>query len=223
MKPSSFKDADRKQESLLAPFEKRVLLWLASKMPTFVNADHLSLLGLVAMLMAGIFYYFSRVEPFYLHLVNLSLALNWFGDSLDGTIARYRNKLRPKYGFYVDHMIDTFGTLFMIIGLAMSGYMSERIALAILIVYFMLSINSYLAAYSIGTFSISFWKFSPTELRILLAVGNLFLMRNPYSTILGKKYLLYDVGGLVGIIGMSLMLLVSTIRNTQILYRSERV
>ncbi|MBL8151350.1 MAG: CDP-alcohol phosphatidyltransferase family protein [Blastocatellia bacterium] len=223
MKPSSFKDADRKQESLLAPFEKRILLWLASKMPTFVNADHLSLLGLVAMLMAGIFYYFSRVEPFYLHLVNLSLALNWFGDSLDGTIARYRNKLRPKYGFYVDHMIDTFGTLFMIIGLAMSGYMSERIALAILIVYFMLSINSYLAAYSIGTFSISFWKFSPTELRILLAVGNLFLMRNPYSTILGKKYLLYDVGGLVGIIGMSLMLLVSTIRNTQILYRSERV
>lgn len=219
----SKKEVERKQESLLAPLERRVLLWLAARMPEQVSADHLSALGLVAMFLAGLFYYLAGREPLYLHLVNLALALNWFGDSLDGTIARYRNRLRPKYGFYVDHMIDTFGTFFMMGGLALSGYMSERVAVALLIVYFMLSINSYLAAYSLGTFSISFWKFSPTELRILLAAGNLFLIRNPYATLWGKKYLLYDVGGIVGLCGMTLMLLVSTIRNTITLYRAERI
>lgn len=214
---------ERKQESILAPLEKRVLLWLVKHIPQQINPDHLSLIGLLAMFLAGLCYYLSRFDVRALHLVNFALALNWFGDSLDGNLARYRNKQRPKYGFYVDHIIDTFGTSFLIIGLILSGYMSERIAWGMLMVYFMLSINSYLAAYSLGVFSISFWKFSPTEIRIILALGNLVLISHPYCKIMGKQYLVYDVGGVVSIVGMSLMLVVSTLKNTITLYRKERV
>lgn len=216
-------DTKRQQTSFLAPLEQITLQWLVKKLPSWVSPDHLSILGLLAMLLAGVGYFFSKDNIQFLHLVNFCLALNWFGDSLDGTLARFRNKQRPKYGFYVDHMIDTFGTLFLMVGLIASGFISERVGLGLLIVYFMLSINSYLAAYSLNVFSISFWKFSPTELRILLAIGNLALFKFEYCKLFGQKYLLYDVGGIVSIIGMSVMLVVSSIKNTKTLYDKERV
>ena len=149
--------------------------------------------------------------------------LNWFGDSLDGTLARFRNKQRPKYGFYVDHIVDALGTFFLLAGLGFSGYMSERIAAGLLIVYFMLSIEVYLAAYTLGSFHLSFWKFSPTELRLLLIIGNLALMRWPMGRLFGHTYPLFDIGGLVGFLGMSLMLIVAIARHTAALYRAERV
>jgi archaetidylinositol phosphate synthase len=220
----TFKDAKRQQTSLLAPFERVVLSWLASHMPQWVTPDKLSLLGFAAMILAGIFYYLSgSINVHLLHVVNFALALNWFGDSLDGTLARYRNKQRPRYGFYVDHIIDTFGTFFLIGGLALSGYMTERVALLFLIAYFMLAINSYLAAYTIGVFSISFFKCSPTEMRIGLAIGNIALIYHPHARIFGKTYLLYDVGGIISIIGMFVILTISTIKNIRLLYQTERV
>src|SRR5882672_437960 len=152
MSTNSFKDAKREQTSVLAPLERAVLRVLARRMPAFVNSDHLSLLGLVSMFLAGVGYALSRQNPLILHLVNLFIFLNWFGDSLDGTLARYRDRQRPRYGFYVDHIIDTFGALFLLLGLARSGYMSDRVAAAVLIAYFMLAINSYLAAYAVGVF-----------------------------------------------------------------------
>lgn len=223
MEKTTFEDAQRQQTSLLAPLERAVLVWLAGRLPRWITPDHLSLIGLAAMFLAGVCYYCSKWDPRFLLIVNLLLAVNWFGDSLDGTLARYRNQQRPKYGFYVDHIIDTFGTMFLVSGLALSGYMSERIAFSVLIVYFMLSINSYLAAYSLGVFSISFWKFSPTELRLLLSVGNIILIYHPHTHLGGHAFLLYDVGGVVGFIGMSVMLLDSTIKNTRTLYYRERV
>src|SRR6476620_12359341 len=156
-----FKDATREQNSVLAPLERAALRGLARRMPACVNSDHLSLLGLVAMFLAGVFYAASGRNPLLLHLVNLCIFLNWFGDSLDGTLARYRDRQRPRYGFYVDHIIDTFGIFFLLFGMSRSGYMSERIAAVVLISYFMLAINSYLAAYSIGIFKISQWKLGP--------------------------------------------------------------
>src|SRR6185436_7646711 len=177
----------RKQTSFLAPIEKIVLIWLAGRMPARLNPDHLSLIGLIAMFTAGLFYYLSKWNPLFFQLVNVSLIINWFGDSMDGTLARYRNKQRPRYGFYVDHIIDAFGTLFLIGGLALSGYMTERIALIMLIIYFMLSIDVYLATYTIGTFKLSFYKFSPTELRILLAIGNLRAMYRPTAHVFGER------------------------------------
>ena len=223
MTNKNFKDAEREQTSILAPLERIVLRGLVRRLPAWVNSDHLSVLGLVAMFLAGGFYALSRQNALLLHLVNVCIFLNWFGDSLDGTLARYRDRLRPRYGFYVDHIIDTFGTLFLIFGLAVSGYMSERVAAAVLIVFLMLAINSYLAAYTLGVFKISQWKMGPTEMRILLMVGNVFLIYRPYTKILGHRYLLYDVGGVVSIVGMAFVLIFLSIQNTHTLYEMERL
>src|SRR5437899_9615499 len=148
----------RELTSLTAEPERRALLFLAARVPAAVGPDHLTALGLFAMLAAGAAYALSARWPFLLLAVNALLVLNWLGDSLDGTLARYRQRSRPRYGFYVDHIIDTFGALFLIFGLALSGYMSERVAAGVLIVFLMLAINSYLTAYALGVFKISQWK-----------------------------------------------------------------
>jgi archaetidylinositol phosphate synthase len=220
---SKYKDAAREQSSLLAPLEKKALLWLARRVPVWVNSDHLTLLGFVAMFFAGLFYWLARWNRLALVAVIFWLVVNWFGDSLDGTLARVRNRLRPRYGFYVDHVTDAFGTLFLLLGMAFSGYMSVWIGVGLLIVYLMLSIQSYLATHALGTFQLSFWKFSPTELRLLLIIGNIALLFHPMARLFGRQYRLFDVGGLIGVIGMSLMLVVFTIRNTRTLYHAERL
>src|SRR2546421_4071482 len=221
MRANNSCDAERQQTSLLAPLERTTLLWLARRMPARVNSDHLSCLGFVGMFMAGLCYAASKQNPQMLYLVNLFLAVNWFGDSLDGTLARYRDRQRPRYGFYVDHIIDTFGALFLLFGLALSGYMSERVAAGLLIVYFMVAINSYLAAYALGVFKISQWKMGPTEMRLLLMIGNVVLIYHPRAH--HQRYLLYDIGGVVAILGMALILVVLSIQHTHALYKLERL
>jgi len=221
IKTKLFRDAAREQTSILTPLERAVLRGLARRMPVWVNSDHLSALGLLGFFMAGVCYAASKQNPLMLHLVNIFIFLNWFGDSLDGTLARYRDRQRPRYGFYVDHILDTFGALFLLFGIALSGYMSERVAAAVLIVYFMLAINSYLAAYSIGVFKLSQWKLGPTELRLLLMIGNVFLIYRP--RVYHRRYLLFDVGGVIAVIGMALMLVVLSIQNTRTLYDLERL
>jgi len=218
-----FKDAARDQTSLLAPIEKKALIWLAHRMPACINSDHLTLIGFVAMALAGLSYWLARWNRLALVAVIFWLGLNWFGDSLDGTLARVRNRQRPRYGFYVDHITDAFGTLFLLLGMAFSGYMTEWVGVGLLIVYLLLSIQSYLATYALGTFQLSFWKFSPTELRLLLAAGNIALLFRPVVRLFGGQYWLFDVGGVIGIVGMALMLVVSSIRNTRALYRAERL
>jgi phosphatidylglycerophosphate synthase len=151
------------------------------------------------------------------------LALNWLGDSLDGTLARVQQRLRPRYGFYVDHMVDSFGALALMGGLALSGYMRPRIAIGLLIAFLMLSIQSYLATHTLGEFRISFWRFGPTELRLLLALGNLALFWKPVVHFLGGRYRLFDVGGVIGLAGMGSMVVVFTVQNTIRLYREERI
>jgi archaetidylinositol phosphate synthase len=219
----SFQDARREQTSILAPLERAALRAMARRMPRWVNSDHLSLLGLVAMFLAGVCYALSGQNPLMLHLVNLFIFLNWFGDSLDGTLARYRDRQRPRYGFYVDHIIDTFGALFIIFGVALSGFMSERVAAALLIVFLMLAINSYLAAYALGIFKISQWKLGPTEMRLVLIIGNLYLLHSSHTRLFGRRFLLFDVGGVVSIIAMATMLVFSSIKNTHALYQLERL
>jgi phosphatidylglycerophosphate synthase len=219
----SFHDAQREQTSMLAPLERAALRALVRRMPTWVNSDHLSLLGFAAMFMAGVFYAASGRNPLLLHLVNLCIFINWFGDSLDGTLARYRDRQRPRYGFYVDHIIDTFGTMFLIFGLVVSGYMTERVAAVVLVVFLMLAINSYLAAYALRIFKISQWKMGPTEIRLLLIIGNLFLIRSPHTKIFGHRYLLFDVGGAISAVAMAAILVYSSIKNTHTLYELERL
>jgi archaetidylinositol phosphate synthase len=218
-----FPDMLRVQESWVAAAEKRALLWLAARTPDRVGPDHLTVLGLGAQIGAGVFYALSAWNRYALVGVIACLALNWLGDSLDGTLARVRQRQRPRYGFYVDHMVDSFGALALMGGLALSGYMHPAIAIGLLIGFLMLSIQSYLATHALGEFRISFWRFGPTELRILLAFGNLALFWKPTVHILGGIHRLFDLGGAIGLIGMGLMVVVFTLQNTIRLYREERI
>ena len=220
---ASFQEADRAQVSFLAPLEKRCLIWLADRVPRWINSDHLTALGLLALLGAGLSYWWAGINRAGLLACIACLALNWLGDSLDGTLARVRRRQRPRYGFYVDHVVDAFGTFFLLGGLALSGYMSPAVAAGLLVAYFMLSIEVYLATYTIGTFHLSFWKFSPTELRILLMIGNLALLYRPVVRLAGRHFRLFDVGGAVGIVGIAAMLIVAVVRHTLLLYRAERL
>jgi len=192
-------------------------------MPPWVNSDHLTLLGFVAMFFAGLGYWASSWDRRALIGVIAALAVNWFGDSLDGTLARVRHRLRPRYGFYVDHITDAVGTFFLMGGLALSSFMSPSIALGLLIAYFLLSIEVYLTTYTIGAFHLSFWSFGPTELRLLLVIGNIALFFRPVVMLFGRQFLLFDVGGAIGIAGMALMLVWSAARHTRMLYQAERL
>jgi archaetidylinositol phosphate synthase len=218
---TGFKPAARAHTSFLAAAEKKSLLWIAQRLPAWVNSDHLTALGFFALLAAGAAYWYASVQSWGLLLAIPLLVLNWFGDSLDGTLARVRNRQRPRYGFYVDHVLDATGTFFLMSGIALSGIMTPRVAFAFLIVYLLLSIEIYLATYSLGTFQLSFWSFGPTELRILLIVGNLFAYRNPFAVIAGQKFLLFDIGFVIGTAAMAVIFIQAAAKHTLALYRQE--
>ncbi len=218
-----FRDARRVQESVLAGPEKRILTAMARRLPRRVNADHLTGLGFAAMILAGVSYASASVWPPALLVVNAWLVVNWLGDSLDGTVARVRGQLRPRYGYYVDHMIDAASAVFLFGGMAFSGYISPAVAVAMLLGYLLLAIQSYLAAHSLGVFSISWWKFGPTEMRILLGVGNTVAFFRPVTTIFGPEMLFFDIAGAIAAAAMATVLAVTVGRNTRELYQAERV
>ena len=217
---STFRHAARLQQSFLASTEKRLLVWMAERTPAWINSDHLTILGFAAQLMTGISYALARWSHLGLLGAIGFLILNWFGDSMDGTLARVRQKQRPRYGFYVDHMLDSVGAVALMGGLALSGCMTPAIAIGLLVLFLLLSIQSYLATYVLGEFRMSFWTFGPTELRLLLVAGNLALFRWP-RVLHGRR--LFDVGGAIGVAGMAVMLIYFTCRNTIRLYDEERI
>jgi phosphatidylglycerophosphate synthase len=176
------------------------------------------------MLGAGISYAAANHHPWALLGVVLALALNWFGDSLDGTLARVRNRQRPRYGYYVDHVLDMVGTFFLLGGLAFSGYMNPLLAMGMLAAYLTAAAEEFLSTHVRRVFHLSFLGFGPTELRIILAIGTLYLLHNPWVHLgnLGV-FRLFDVGGAVAIAGLVLKVVVSAIRNAHALYREERL
>jgi archaetidylinositol phosphate synthase len=221
---ASFKNATRVQVSFVTAAEKRVLAWFAARMPTWVNSDHLTVLGFAAQIMVGVSYALSRHDRRWLLWGVLFLTVNWFGDSLDGTLARFRNRQRPRYGFYVDHVIDAIGSTALMAGLALSGYMTPIVAMGLLVAFLLLAIETYLATYTVGKFHLSFFKLGPTEIRIILAIGNVALyVRGPWSHFAGHRFLLFDVGGVVAMIGMGIMFLYAAIKHTVQLYGEERL
>jgi len=217
---AEFKNAPRLQASLTAAVERKALKYLAARLPLWVNSDHLTLLGLLAMIAAGACYAAARWWPPVMLVVNLLLVVNWFGDSLDGTLARLRHRERPRYGFYVDHIVDALGILAILCGLGLSGYLSWPVALAFLVAYFLLSIDIYLATYTIGTFRMAYSKLGPTELRILLAVGNVAAFLHPRARLFGD-HLLLDVSTIIAIAVLAVITITSIGRNTATLYRAE--
>ncbi len=212
----------REHRSVLAGAEKQALIWIAKRLPRWVTSDGLTLLGFLSMCAAGALYWASRWNRGILPFVVVALILNWFGDSLDGTVARVRNAQRPRYGFYVDHVIDVLGLLFLLGGLALSGIMSPLIALGLLVAYLMVTAEVFLATCVRGVFRLSNLGFGPTELRIILSIGTLYLLYSPTVQVAGAgPFRLFDVGGVVAIGGLGLAFLLSAARNTMTLYRAE--
>ncbi len=212
----------REHGSLLAAAEKRLLIRIASRLPRSVAPDHLTLLALGAMAAAGAGFALARWWPPALWLVVAALAVNWFGDSLDGTLARVRRAERPRYGFYVDHVLDITGTTLLVSGLACSGYMTPLVAMALLAAYLLVAGEVFLATAAHGVFRMSFLWLGPTELRIVLAIGTLALFSDPHVDLgaLGRHQL-FDVGGAAAAAGLCVAFVASAMRNTRVLARIE--
>jgi phosphatidylglycerophosphate synthase len=223
--PATRTDAHvRRNDSALAAIEKRCLVWIAQRLPRGVGSDHLTLLGLSAMIGVGLAFAASSRDSRVLYLVPALLALNWFGDSLDGTVARVRNQQRPRYGYYVDHTADIVGAAALFSGLALSGGMQPLIALALLVAYLAAMAEVFLATHVTHVFRLATFGFGPTELRIVLAVGALALVGRPSVEVPGLgRVALFDVGGVIATIGIVCAFFASAVRTAAALAREERI
>ena len=212
----------REHTSVLAAAERRLLIWLAERMPSWVTSDRLTALGLVSMIGTGLAFAFAPAAPGALLLVPCFLAMNWFGDSLDGTLARVRRQQRPRYGYYLDHVVDLANATLLFAGMACSGLMHPSVALAVLAGYLILCAESFLAAHAVGIFRLSFSGFGPTELRIVLSIGALVAITRPVVSPFGLGDIrLFDLGGIISAAGMGVVFLVSSIRNGVALAHEE--
>lgn len=216
-----FKTAQRLNHSLSASVEKRLLQWMAQHAPLWLTSDQLTLLGFTAQLAAGLSYALVCYDRRALLLAVLCIVLNWIGDSLDGTLARTRRQQRPRYGFYVDHVVDIFGAAALMLGLGFSGLLHWQTALAMLVAFLLLSAESYLAAYTLTRFEMSQAFFGPTEIRLLLIAGSLAALRSPFATLFGHKFLLFDIGGSIAAAAMLATAVAVALRHTRLLYQEE--
>lgn len=212
----------REHRSVLAAAEKQLLIWIAHRLPRWINSDHLTALGAIAMVGTAAAFAAAGVDRRALALVPVLLAVNWFGDSLDGTVARVRNQQRPRYGYYLDHVVDIANTAVLFTGLAFSGLCSPWTAMALLVGYLLLCGESFLATHALGVFRISFAGMGPTELRLLLSTGAIVAISQPLVQPFGLgPVALFDLGGVIGAAGMALVFLLSSVRNIRALYRLE--
>ena len=206
-------DAPREKTFLLARHEARVLDWLAHRLPKRVMPDHMTLLGVLAALGIGAAYWLTLRDPAWLWVASGLLVVHWLGDSLDGTLARVRRIERPKYGYYLDHLVDAGATIAIGVGLGLSPYMTLVTGLAIVVAYLALSINTYLETQVFGVFSLGYGRFGPTEARVGLIVLNLVLLAGAGSAL--------DIAGLA-VAGLMLAALgVRAARNLRVLAARE--
>jgi archaetidylinositol phosphate synthase len=213
----------RTSEFVLKRFERWALPRLAARLPAWVMPDHLTVLGLLASTVVGVAYALSGRGDGWLWVASAALVVNWFGDSLDGTLARYRRIERPRYGYYLDHLTDAYSTLLIGLGLGLSPYMLLGVGLAIVIAYLLLSINVYLETHVFKTFSFSYGNLGPTEVRLVLILLNTtaFTIGPLPFQALGVGATVFDVAGLAAAGSMVGMLLLRATRNLQTLGRLE--
>ena len=214
---TGFKEATR-ELGVTGSAEKRLLAWMAARVPARVGSDHLTALGFAATLAAAALYAGSGRYPWMLLLVNAALVVNWVGDSLDGTLARYRNASRPRYGFYVDHLVDSIGIAALAAGFAWSGLMSPVIAAGLAVAYLLVSIETYLATYCVGRFKLAHGGVGGTELRIGLAALNVAAYAWP-AGVAGVR--VFDAAGVAAGLGLAGVLAASAIRNAIALRAEE--
>jgi len=198
----------RVQASVLSKIEKMVLEWISIRLPKWIKSDHLTGIGLLGAFIAGGGYVLSNWGKGFLWLSSFGFIVNWFGDSLDGTLARVRNKQRPVYGFYVDHNADAITALIISIGAGVSPFISFSVAMLILVGYYLLCIFTYINTYLIGVIKISYSGLGPTELRlVIILINSLFFFlptENLPVVILGITLKFFDLFAL----GVALVLMI---------------
>jgi phosphatidylglycerophosphate synthase len=188
VKKTKTKDKDKVKhkriiQSITGAVEKRVLLWFSARMPRWINPDVLSLIGVFGAVVTGVSYLLAGKHPFFLWIAALGFVINWFGDSLDGTLARYRKIERPRYGYFLDHSVDAICITFILTGLAFSGYGRLELAWGVNLIYILLALYTSLANFTSREFQISFAYIGPTELRILAIAASIFVYFNPAKLI----------------------------------------
>jgi archaetidylinositol phosphate synthase len=215
----------REHTSVLAAAEKRLLVAMARKMPGSIGSDHLTALGALAMVATAAAFAAARLDRQWLLLVPVLLAVNWFGDSLDGTVARVRGHQRPRYGYYLDHVVDLATSTALFAGMAVSGLMQPILAVLALTGYILLCAESFLATHTVGIFRLAFSGMGPTELRILLAVGALVAATRDTTVVMigAWRTTLFDVGAVVAVVAMGVVFVLSACRNARVLYRAEPI
>ena len=181
MDEQQLKSHQRINDILFGPLERPALAWLARKMPAWVTPDLLTGLGFFASIMIFVSYWLTTYSKYFLLLASLGFLLNWFGDSLDGTLARHRKIERPRYGFFIDHVTDTLSEIMIFVGIGLSPYVDFHVAMIGLISYLNISILVYLIMVTRGVFKISLWKIGPTEIRAMAIMANIvvFFIGNP--------------------------------------------
>jgi phosphatidylglycerophosphate synthase len=198
----------REKKFLLAVPEARVLEWIAKRLPVWLKPDHLTALGVLAALGIAAAYVLSNGDETWLWAASGLLVVHWLGDSLDGTLARVRKSERPRYGYYLDHLVDAFATAAIGIGLGLSPYMLLAVGLAIVVVYLILSINTYLETQAFGVFTLGYGRFGPTEARLMLIAVNTLLVLgvvgNGLLDVLGIGLAAAMIAALIGRAGRNL-------------------
>ncbi len=213
--PTGAPEHQRTSRFALRAFEARALPWLADRLPARVMPDHLTVLGVLASIWIACAYMLSNRSPGWLWGASAGLVVQWLGDSLDGTLARRRGIERPRYGFYLDHLVDAFSTLAIGLGLGLSPYMLLSVGLAIVVAYHMLSINVYLETYVYGEFSFGYAWLGPTEARVvLIGLNTLALTVGPLPFgVAGRGATVFDVAGLAAALGMTGLLAARVVAN----------
>jgi phosphatidylglycerophosphate synthase len=194
----------------LGPFERRVLPWMARRLPAWVIPDHLTFVAQVAAVLIGFSYWLTTYDLDWLWVANFGLVIHWWGDSLDGTLARVRHIERDRYGFFVDHYSDTIAVFLICFGMGLSPLMDMRIALALIIGYYLLMTLVNLVSMCRGVFKISFGGIGPTEIRLLIVIANtvIWAMRNPAYVIFGHSQTLFSIMGFAIAIGLGIYYLI---------------
>jgi archaetidylinositol phosphate synthase len=187
----------RIQQNILARGERRVLNWICPRLPLWVTPDQLTTLGFLGAVMVAMGYMLSWLNPGWLGLAITGYVVNWFGDSLDGSLARWRRIERPSYGYFVDHSVDGLATLLMVGSIGLSPYMRFDVALLGVIGYLLLSIHSFLAAKVVGEFRLSYMAGGPTELRLMLIAMTALMPVIGGADINGTNFSPFDLFGMV--------------------------
>jgi archaetidylinositol phosphate synthase len=207
----------RVNDILLGPLERPALHWLAARMPAWVNPDLLTGIGVLGAVITFISYGLSNGNANYLWLADVGLVINWFGDSLDGTLARFRHVERPRYGFFVDHTVDALSEVLIVLGLGLSPFVRFEIASLALIGYLLMSVLVYVRTYVDGIYRISYGRFGPTEVRVILILINLmfFFADSPMVTLPTGLISIYDLVIAVLAVLLFLIFAVSSARQAQ--------